>query len=67
MSAGKGDSPRPAQVDRETVEANWARTFGKAKPDGSYGVPFLSTWENHVREQRARSYEQDYPLPNRAP
>jgi hypothetical protein len=31
MSAGKGDTRRPAQVDRRTYEDNWARTF-EAQP-----------------------------------
>lgn len=29
---GKGDARRPAQVDAETVAANWARTFGRGEP-----------------------------------
>lgn len=26
---GKGDAPRPMQVDKKTYESNWEATFGK--------------------------------------
>lgn len=29
---GKGDKRRPSFVDRETLDANWARTFHGAEP-----------------------------------
>jgi len=30
---GKGDTPRPIVVDRETFEQNWEQTFKRPKPE----------------------------------
>lgn len=32
MSNGKGDSPRPLSVDKETFASNWERAFGTKVP-----------------------------------
>ncbi len=29
--AGKGDAPRPINVDRKVYESNWERVFGSKK------------------------------------
>lgn len=30
--SGKGDTPRPIEVDEEVYADNWARIFGSTKP-----------------------------------
>jgi len=35
---GKGDTPRPIVVDKETYEKNWKQTF-KDKPQETLGNP----------------------------
>lgn len=43
MSAGKGDTRRPVQVDRRTYEDNWARTFGGSQVSQSDNNPSTTT------------------------
>jgi hypothetical protein len=31
MSNGKGDKPRPVEIDKETFDKNWQKTFKKKK------------------------------------
>lgn len=33
--AGKGDKPRPREVDRDTFNNNWDKIFGTNKPKGN--------------------------------
>ena len=45
-NAGKGDTPRPFSVDRDTYASNWDKVFGD-KPDAGY-VKMLNSgmfWE----------------------
>ena len=49
--AGKGDTPRPYSVDRNTFGSNWEKTFGANKQQGKTcmysGLPHT---ENYMEE-----------------
>ena len=51
MSNGKGDTPRPLSVDRETFDNNWDKIFGNKEETCEYsGLPAVTSYEELQEE-----------------
>jgi hypothetical protein len=64
--AGKGDKPRPIEVDRKTFEDNWNRIFGNK--DAMYesdnpleGGVQAQMWEHHCSMNGRHMVEKGHP------
>ena len=45
--SGKGDTPRPLSVDRDTFESNWDKIFSKPKkPTMLHEVNYDNMWKH---------------------
>lgn len=53
---GKGDTPRPLSVDRETFESNWERIFANSK-----NVDDHTEKDNYIAELKSGMFWERYP------